>query len=414
VTLPRLSNAQARRLFLHKHALAEQPSGRAKGADLLTLIERLGFVQLDSINTVARAHDMILYARRPAYRAQNLQRVYEKDRALFEHWTHDAAVIPMAFYPHWNLRFQRDADLLKRRWSNWRRDGFEARFAEVLAHIRDHGPCSSSDVGTDEKKSSGGWWDWHPSKTALEYLWRSGALTVVGRRGFQKRYDLTERVIDRTLLETNARPEAAETIGWCCASALDRLGFATSGELAAFWDTVTPAEAKIWCAEALTQGRIIEAEITCANGTLRRVFARPDLLEEAAKAPEPSGRIRVLSPFDPALRDRKRAERLFDFHYRIEVFVPEAKRKYGYYVFPLMERDRLIGRIDMKSQRDAGTLAVRAVWPEPSLRWSDARTRRLEAELQRVARFAGLDEVRFDNGWLNMSGSARTPSARPP
>lgn len=398
---PQLDTKAARRLFLHKHGLADQPAGTGKGGDLHAVIQDLGFVQLDSINTVARAHDMILFARRSGYRPGNLQRLYEKDRALFEHWTHDAAVIPMEFYPHWHLRFHRDAELLKKRWRNWRRDGFEARFDDVLDHIRAHGPVCSADLGQDEKKSSGGWWDWHPSKTALEYLWRSGALTVVGRQGFQKHYDLTERVIDQRLLHSNARPETGDTIDWCCKTALDRLGFATSGELAAFWDTVTPAEARAWCMQALDDKRIIALDIVCANGAVRQVFARPDVLEEAAATPEPPGRIRVLSPFDPALRDRKRAERLFDFHYRIEVFVPAAKRTYGYYVFPLLEKDRLIGRIDMKAYRDRDVLIVRRVWPEQTIRWSDARTRRLEAELQRVARLAGVGEVRFEKDWLN-------------
>lgn len=397
---PQLDTKTARGLFLHRHGLADQPTGPGKGADLQGVIDDLGFVQLDSINTVARAHDLILFARRPSYRPKNLQHLYEKDRGLFEHWTHDAAVIPMAYYPHWYLRFQRDAELLKHRWRNWRRDGFEARFDEVLTHIRDHGPVSSSDLGKDEKKSSGGWWDWHPSKTALEYLWRTGALTVVGRQGFQKRYDLTERVIDQALLHSNARPEQQETIDWCCEAALDRLGFATSGELAAFWDTVSPVEAKDWCAAALQDGRVVELEVICSNGACRPVFAKPDLASQVPDVPEPPGRMRVLSPFDPALRDRKRAERLFGFDYRIEIFVPEAKRKYGYYVFPLLERDRIIGRVDMKAHRDKDVLIVRKLWPERGVRWSDARTRRFEAELQRIIRLAGVSRFEFETNWL--------------
>ena len=343
---------------------------------------------------------MILYARRPTYRPANLKRLYESERALFEHWTHDAAVIPMAFYPHWHLRFERDADTLKDRWKTWRRDGFEARFDPVLRHIRDHGPVCAADLGSDEKKGSGGWWDWHPSKTALEYLWRSGVLSVTGRNGFQKRYDLTERVIETRFLASHARPDPDETIDWCCRSALTRLGFATSGELAAFWATVTPAEAKAWCAEQQTRGAIIEIDVESADGTLRRAFASPQVFDIAAAIPEPPGRIRILSPFDPALRDRNRAERLFGFHYRIEVFTPAARRKYGYYVFPLLERDRLIGRIDMRAERAAGRLTVTAFWPETGVRWSMARTKRLEAELARVARFAGLETVRWENGWL--------------
>ncbi|WP_171097547.1 winged helix-turn-helix domain-containing protein [Ruegeria sp. HKCCD7255] len=400
MALPRLDNRAARALFMHHHALAEQPSGGAKGADLLELIHRLGFVQLDSINTVARAHDMILFSRRPSYRPKNLKRLYESDKALFEHWTHDAAVIPMTFYPHWHLRFQRDAQKLRARWKNWRRDGYEERFQTVLRHIQDHGPVCSSDVGKDEEKTSGGWWDWHPSKTALEYLWRSGALTVVGRVGFQKHFDLTERVIEHHLCPGVLPCDADRTVDWLCNAALDRLGFATSGEIAAFWDTVAPAEAKLWCAQALTKGEIQEIEVECADGRLRKCFTRPEAVATAQAVPPAPGRIRVLSPFDPMLRDRHRAERLFGFYYRIEVFVPEAKRTYGYYVFPLLEGDRLIGRIDMKAQRDASELSIKAVWPERKIRWSDARTKRLESELDRVRRFAGLDKVVFQDGWL--------------
>lgn len=385
---------------MDRHALLEQPAGAAKGADLLTLIQRLGFVQLDSINTVARAHDMILFSRRPTYRARNLKRLYEGDRALFEHWTHDAAVIPMAFYPHWHLRFLRDAEVLKARWKNWRRDGFERQFETVLRHIRDHGPVSSSEVGKDEKKGSGGWWDWHPSKTALEFLWRSGALAVVGREGFQKRYDLTERVIETHLCPGNRTCDEAATVDWLCNAALDRLGFATSGELAAFWDTVSPAEARNWVNQALTKGDLDEINVTCVDGRIRKGVARPGLCDQVASLPPAPGRIRVLSPFDPMLRDRNRAERLFGFHYRIEVFVPAPKRTYGYYVFPLLEGDRLIGRIDMKAHREQSILKVSALWPERSARWSDARTRRLESELDRVRRFAELDRVEFADNWL--------------
>ncbi|PJE37768.1 hypothetical protein CVM52_05190 [Pseudooceanicola lipolyticus] len=400
MALPRLDTRTARRLFLHRHALAEAPSGPAKGADLQQLIQRLGFVQIDSINTVARAHDLILFARRPAYRPNHLKRLYEADRALFEHWTHDASVIPMAFFPHWHLRFRRDAARLKQRWKSWQGEEFHHRFDSVLAHIRDNGPVSSSEVGADEERSSGGWWDWHPSKTALEFLWRSGAVTVVGRDGFQKRYDLTERVIDQALLHTAAVPDEAESVDWLCSAALERLGFATSGEIAAFWDIVRPDEAKAWCAAQQAAGALIPVEVVCTGGALRKVFARPDVIEQAENAPAPSGRMRALSPFDPALRDRNRAERLFGFRYRIEIFVPEAKRSYGYYVFPLLEGDRIVGRIDMKAHRDQDVLRVTALWPEPGIRWSAARTGRLEAELTRLARLAGVARVAFADDWL--------------
>ena len=365
---------------------------------LCDLIKRLGFVQLDSINTVARAHDLILFARRPSFQSADLKRLYEKDQALFEHWTHDAAMIPMDYYPHWHLRQARDARKLRNQWRNWRRDGFERQFDDVLRHVRDHGPVGSSDVGKDEKRGSGGWWDWHPSKTALEYLWRSGALAVTGRNAFQKQYDLAERVIDQNLMNTCPDPQIS--IDWKCAGALDRLGFASSGEIAAFWATVTPAEAKVWCARHLASGDLFEIDVEGADGSLRRCFARPDILASAQSAPEPTNRIRVLSPFDPALRDRARAERLFGFHYRIEVFTPAPKRKYGYYVFPLLQGRRLVGRIDMKAHRDLDKLIVKAVWPEKDIKWSNSRTQKLGSELVRVARLAGTSDIEFADGWL--------------
>ena len=400
MTLPLIGNRDARRIFLHRHLLSDAPQGPASGNDLLQLIQGLGFVQLDSINTVARAHDLILFSRRQRYRPQALKTLYERDGALFEHWTHDAAVIPMGYYPHWELRRQRDAQMLRQRYKNWHQHDFEGRFQTVLDQIRAQGPVSSSDVGQDEPRSNGGWWDWHPSKTALEYLWRAGALCVVGRDGFQKRYDLTERVIDAALCDPSQAPDEAQTIDWCCNGALDRLGFATPGELAAFWAHISPAEAKAWVQREQAAGRVEQMQIAGADGTVHRSFARPGLASDPAIDMAPTARLRVLSPFDPALRDRKRAERLFGFRYRIEMFVPAPKRVYGYYVFPILQGDSIIARVDMKAHRDRDTLVVRALWPEPGSRWGKGKQAAFEAELARIIRLAGVSQIAFEDGWL--------------
>ncbi len=389
-----LSNTDARRIFLDRHGLMAAPSGPGKGADLQNVVDDLGFVQLDSVNTFVRAHDLILWSRRQQYRPTHLSNLLTRDRGVFEHWTHDASAISMEQFPHWRLKFARDAAWLESRWKEWRRDDFMSKIDAVQRHIADHGCCSSGDVGKDEARGSGGWWDWHPSKTALEYLWRSGEVSVVRREGFRKVYDLTERVIPPEQL--NARFSEEGTVDWACGSALDKLGFATSGEIAAFWDIVTPDEAKAWVAAQLDAGAVVPVDVTCVDGKLRRSVARPDILEAAIS--EPSPRVRILSPFDPALRDRKRAERLFGFNYRIEIFVPAPKRTYGYYVFPVMEGDQLIGRIDMK--RDGEVLAVTAFWPEAGVRMGAGRLARLDAELARAARFGGCGEVVKAEGWL--------------
>lgn len=398
MNLPLLANEPARRLFLDRHALIEPPSGPAKGAELLALIRRLGFVQVDSVNTVERAHHMILWSRRQSYRPGNLAPLLERDRALFEHWTHDASVIPAEFFRWWKLRFDRDALRIKERWTDWQGGGFHDRIEEVLAHVRATGPVGTGEVGADEARGKGGWWNWHPSKTALEYLWHTGEVCVCHRTNFAKRFDLTERILPAESAEP--APSEAATIDWACNTALDRLGFATPGEIASFWATVRPDEAKDWCAAALAGGAIVEIAVEGADGRTRRCFARPDVIEAAAAVAEPANRVRILSPFDPALRDRNRAERLFGFFYRIEIFVPEPKRQYGYYVFPVMERDRVIGRIDAKAQRAEGRLAVRAFWPERGMAMGAGRVARLMAELERLARFAGCGGVTFDEGWL--------------
>ena len=393
--IPVLSNAIARRIFLARHGLADAPTGPATGPALAQLIDRIGFVQVDSITTVERAHHMILFARRPSYKPENLKPLLERDRALFEHWTHDASILPMALFPHWQHRFARDTHRLAGNWKSWFRDGYEAKFDEILNRIAAHGPVTSTDVGVGEARGKGGWWDWHPSKTALEWLWRTGALSITRRDGFQKVYDLTERVIPDH--HRTATPDLQTTTHWACDSALNHLGFATPTELAAYWNAVTIADARAWCRAELARGTLIEIAVQNADGTLRPAYARPEILQESP--PEPPARIRILSPFDPALRDRNRAERLFGFRYRIEVFVPEPKRTYGYYVFPILEGANIIARIDMKSHRDGSTLKIRALWMEAGLTLTQARRTKLDAELTRMARFSGCDRVEFLDSW---------------
>ncbi len=393
MTRPLIPNQTARRLFLDRHLLLGARSGTGRGDDLQSVIDHLGFVQVDSVNTLARAHDLILWSRRQQYRAPNLPK-HMKTRGAFEHWTHDASVIAMSNFPMWRHKFAKDKAFMDRRWDAWRREGFRDKLDAVLKQISDQGACSSMDVGGDEQRKSGGWWDWHPSKTALEYLWRSGEISVCHRQGFRKHYDLTERVIPAEYL--NAHVSEHDMIDWACRSALDRLGFATSGELAAFYDIITPAQAKDWCTSALANNRVLVADVEATDGSLRPSFIWPDTLDETP--PDPNSRVRLLSPFDPALRDRKRAERLWGFHYRIEIFVPAPKRKYGYYVFPVLQGDRLIGRIDTKREGDSTT--VTAFWPEQGIRMGKARIKALQAEIDRAATFVGSTSVAWSEDWL--------------
>ncbi|MGR3491800.1 MAG: winged helix-turn-helix domain-containing protein [Shimia sp.] len=380
-----LDNRHARALFLHRHGLLSP----APSQNLIGLVDALGFVQVDSVNTLARAHDMILWARRTPYRPPDLPPQIERHRTLFEGWTHDAAVLPSAVWQHWRHKHQRDGARFETMWNKGGRAGFAAEVDGLLRRIARDGPMSAAEAGDGAPQSGGGWWAWKPTKTALEYLWRRGDLCICHREGFRKHYDLAERVIPPEHLNTHSAWE--DTVDWACRSALDRLGFATPSELADFYDLVPKAVAKDWAKGA----NLETAAVRHVDGTDGRVLLAPGW---DAPLPSASQRLRILSPFDPALRNRQRVARLFGFDYRVEMFVPAAKRRYGYYVFPILEGLRLTGRIDLKADRAAGVIRLQGVWWERGIRLGSGRIARLSAELARLCRFTGLRGVQLCEG----------------
>jgi len=389
-----LSNAEARRIFLARQGLSAPPGRMLGKAGLLQLIHDIGFVQVDSIATVERAHHQILFSRNQTYRREHLAELLEEDGELFENWTHDASIIPSAFFRYWKHRFRREDETILERWRKWREPGFEEAFGETYERIASGGAVLSRELKAEDHKS-GGWWNWHPNKTALEYLWRTGKVGIARRENFQKVYDLVERVLPPHHHAPDVDQDAF--VDWACRSALERLGFATHGEIAAFWALISPDEAKAWVEAHRDELRPVSVE-PADGGKPRASHAFAGFPDSLGDIPEPPQRLRVLSPFDPLIRDRNRTERLFGYFYRIEVFVPEPKRQYGYYVFPLLEGDRLVGRIDMKADRKAGTLDVKRLWWEPKVRASAGRMERLEAELARLAKFTGVEDVRWLEG----------------
>ena len=398
--LPTLTATDARRLFLHAQCLLDDPASRsASVSSLEKLIDRLGFVQIDTINVVERAHHLILATRMEGYSHAMLDALHAKRRRVFEHWTHDASLIPVQWFAHWKPRFERY------RTSRWHArqmgDDADAVVAAVLERVRREGPLMSRDFEHDgSDRHAGAWWGWKPHKVALDYLWRIGELSVAGRVNFQKVYDLTERVHP----EHHAMPAPAvdQHVEWACETALDRLGVATPTEIGWFWHAVKSADVNRWLAGALKDGHVVEVMVESADGSEpKRAYAPADFrrrlrkANEAAEQKETSSRMRILAPFDPVLRDRARALRRFNFDYRFEGFVPAAQRKNGYYVMPLLEGERFVGRIDPKFDRAAGELHVRNLQWEPGVKVDRKRRARLDDALERLAKLIGATRIRL-------------------
>jgi uncharacterized protein YcaQ len=389
-----ISTEAARRLFLGAQGLLADPARKATRATLAKLIEQMGFVQLDSINYVERAHHLTLGSRLDGYAREQFTHLLETKRHLFEHWTHDASAIPTAWFRHWKPRFARYEEKLRGR--SWWMQRIGTKPDKVLdavrARIAREGPLRSQDFAHDRKGHSAGWWDWKPQKAALEYLWFTGELMVTRREKFQKVYDLTERVLPNHA--TLAHPSEAEHIEWACRTAFERLVIATPKEIADFWHAITLAQARQWCEQAAKSGEIVAVTIAATNGEKPRAsFALSDWQTRLRKLPDAPERMRLLSPFDPVMRDRARVLRLFGFDYRFEAFVPEPQRQYGYYVLPILEGEQLIGRIDPKFQRERGTLEVRKVYWEPAIKVTKARQKKLDEALARLANLIGAERV---------------------
>ncbi len=386
-----ITNRQARRLVLYLQGLMPQPSAPSTADELYSLISQLGFVQVDSIRWVERAHHMILFSRNHHYRPPLLHQLIEQERSLFENYTHDASIIPAEFFRYWKHKFERNRERLRQRMIKWQGGGFLDHCESLIELIKREGPVRSRDLERPQRAGSLAMWQWHDGKAALEYLWRTGELGITARDGFQKVYDLSRHVIPRRHHSSSCSHEAF--VDWACRGAIERLGFGSAGDIARYWNLVRPGEVREWLGG---RGRRMLREVTVAtaDGSLpRRLFARRDIAAKIDELPEVTSRVRVMSPFDPVVRDRDRLSWLFGLDYRIEIYVPAEKRKFGYYVFPLLQGDKFFGRIDMRAERKDDCLRVRRVWLEKGCRWSEVRRARLIAELNRQARLAGVSRV---------------------
>jgi uncharacterized protein YcaQ len=377
-----ISGAEARRLALAAQGFARPRPDRAVGsADVLRTVRSLGLVQIDSVNVLVRSHYLPVYSRLGVY-AQGLldDAVYGGcRRRLFEYWGHEASLLPVEQQPllRWRMQRAKNGDGV---WSGVARFGRQqaAYCNDVLAQIREQGPLGVSELQSAGRRS-GVWWGWSDGKVALEWLFWSGQVTTHSRRRFERVYDLTERVLPRRIVETPTPPveDAQRDLVRIAARAM---GVATERDLRDYY-RLSPADARARIAELVELGELTPVRV---EGWGRAAF-----MVAGARIPRGIEARALLSPFDSLVWCRERLQRLFDFHYRIEIYTPAHKRVHGYYVLPFLLGDRLVARVDLKAERDTGRLRVIATHYERGVDRREVASD-LESELKLMADWLGL------------------------
>lgn len=380
---------QARRLALAAQGFGgRQLSAPIKAARLNQQIERLGLLQIDSVNALVRAHYLPLFSRLGSYPQPLLDQAawsQGRQRTLFEYWGHEASLLPMSMYPllRWRMQRARQGQGI---YAQLARFGLEqqATLRRVLAAVEQQGALGAGSLSTREERA-GPWWDWSAEKHALEWLFAAGEVTVSGRRGFERLYDLPERVIPAAILQQPLLEEA-QAQRQLLLQAATALGVATEKDLRDYF-RLDPGDSRARLAELLESGELLACEV---HGWKHRAYCLPQ-----ARVPRKVEASALLSPFDSLVWERSRTDRLFDFRYRLEIYTPQHKRVYGYYVLPFLHNERIVARVDLRAERALGRLAVHAVHEEePGL--DEEGIRALAVQLRQMANWLGLEQIQLN------------------
>jgi hypothetical protein len=401
-----LTALAARRIALAAQGFGRRRPARAGGAgskQIRELIDRLGVLQLDSVNVFARAHYMPVFSRLGPYDRAVLDRLAGHrrgriNRRLVEYWAHEAALIPIENHPLFRWRM---AGVNEDAWGRMARLAAERPelIEETLALVAEQGPIRGSETGQPRaERRPGEMWNWHEGKVALEYLFWAGRLMAARRVNFERWYDIPERVLPPDVLAapTPSKEDAQRELTRIAAAAL---GIATEPDLGDYF-RLPRADSKARVAELASAGELLPVQV--------RGWGAPAYLWPAARRPRRIEARALLSPFDPLVWFRPRAERLFGFRYRIEIYVPAEKRIHGYYVLPFLLDDALVARVDLKSDRQRGVLLVQGAFAEPGVD-SVHVAGELAQELRQVAAWLGLEhgvEVRANGDLAPALGAA--------
>ena len=384
----KLTVARARRIALAAQGFDRpRPTRPASINQIEALVGRLGVLQLDSVNVFSRSHYMPVFSRLGPYDRARLDRIAghgsgKIDRRLVEYWAHEASLIPVDLHPLFRWRM---ADIDREAWGSISRIAREQPelVAETLALVARDGPIRARDTGAVRPPPRPGhMWNWHEGKVALEHLFFSGQIAAARRINFERLYDTSERVLPERIRE-RPTPDAADAQRELVRVAARALGVATEPDLGDYF-RLPRADSKARVAELVAAGELQAVQVTG--------WAAPAYLWPDARQPRRVRARALLSPFDSLIWFRQRTERLFDFHYRIEIYTPAPKRVYGYYVLPFLLGEQLVARVDLKSDRERSALLVQGAFAEPEVDRGHVATE-LAAELQLVASWLGLERV---------------------
>lgn len=384
-----LSLSEARRIALAAQGFADKPLGRSVDRRAITsrIVDRLGLIQIDSVNVLERAHYLPVFSRLGAYDHNTLDNLAHKaPRRLFEYWGHEASLIDVNLQPSLRWRMERARH---EAWGGMRRIAQER--PELLDAIRselaERGPLAAGDLAHHEGREHvrGDWWSWSDVKHALEYLFWAGEVTSARRVRFERRYALTDHVLPASVLKTPT-PSVDEAQRNLLMVAAKALGVATESDLRDYF-RLSAADAKARLPELVESGLLHSVSV---EGWRQTAYLHP-----GARLPRSVDASALLVPFDPLVWERPRVERLFGFRYRIEIYVPEAKRVHGYYVLPFLLGDELVARVDLKADRGRRALLVRGAYAEADAPPEAAEA--LDRQLKLLAAWLRLDEVVYES-----------------
>lgn len=378
----KISPSEARHILLRAQGLDdswELPEGKEGAA---RVIERLGYVQIDTIAVIERAHHHILWTRDPGYEPAMLADLLNRDRRVFEDWTHAAAYVPMRDYRYYILKRRAFAKRPKTR--QWLEEN-PSVVRHVRERIRAEGPLRSADF-EDPRGERGPWWDWKPAKRALETLFRTGELMIAGRWNFQRLYDLTERILPPDVDASEPGPE--EVARFVVRRTLESRGL-ISAKRAGWW-LRDRSRVAVALEELVRSGEAVPVRIEGVEDP--SFYARAAALEPAHRRRQ-SRFVHLLSPFDNLIIDRTRTSEFFGFDYRLECYTPASKRRYGYFTLPILWGEEFVGRLDPKVDRRRKMFHVRNLIWEPEFRAHDALVPALAERLRAFASFHGCEEI---------------------